>query len=149
MKSKTERHEHQWAVRVPTGDVYYDFELGCQSCPHSISPASLEAENRQLREQLARRGLFHDCDCTEETGHDEYCCATLFDKLEAAEQERDAAVGKAALFDALLYLRPDGWWLKEGVYGDSKRINRRISRMIEARLDALTLAQQVEQEAGD
>ena len=138
-----------------TGQMRPDFEkiaLGggrYRDVPKVEAFLALEAENRQLREQLARRGLFHDCDCTEETGHDEYCCATLFDKLEAAEQERDAAVGKAELFDALLYLRPDGWWLKEGVYGDSKRINRRISRMIEARLDALTLAQQVEQEAGD
>lgn len=65
---------------------------------------------------------------------------------EQAEKERDTAVAKASLFDKLLYLRPDGWWLAEGVIGESKRINRRISTFInnhtvkelDARYDALT-----------
>ena|SRR3990167_6044590 len=56
--------------------------------------------------------------------------------LHVDQDEFEALSAKAKLFDKLFYKRPDGWWLAGGVYGESKRINRRISALMDADLAA-------------
>jgi hypothetical protein len=51
---------------------------------------------RQQREaverEVARFRTIHECECDSAVGHDEYCVNNLFDRMEAAEAERETAI---------------------------------------------------------
>jgi len=63
----------------------------------AVTLNALEAERDTLRaevEKLRSRINYHECDCDQADGHDDYCVNTLLDRADMAEAEVEALRAK-------------------------------------------------------